>query len=153
MGRAWQVGIVAVEHADGPSLRCAGLPRAVEVAAVLGPREGPDRLHQSWLNSTREVHLATAPMFGAISVPARAGPALLLEAGRSWQRVQLEATVHGLALQPPRPGARGPRPRAPAEGRVAPRDGWVPALMFRLGYPLRPAVPSARRPLAEVLDG
>jgi hypothetical protein len=87
------------EHADGPSLRCAGLPRLLAMAAMLGPRQGVDEFHASWLDTTRDVHLATAPTFGVIAVPD-GHSAQFIEAGRLWQRVQLEATLMGLGMQP-----------------------------------------------------
>jgi hypothetical protein len=144
------------EHADGPSLRCAGLPQALALAAMLGPRQSAERFHASWLDATRDVHLATAPMFGFIAVPD-GGREQLIEAGRLWQRVHLEATIHGLGMQPLDQAIEAwerARQREAASielslETLAPARAQL-ALMFRVGYPVRVAVASARRPLSAV---
>jgi len=56
--------------------------------------------HQTWLEMTRDVHLATAPIYGLIAIPALDDRAALIEAGRLWQRFHVQATVMGLAMQP-----------------------------------------------------
>ena len=144
------------EHADGPSLHCAGVAPIVEFAAILGPRQTPATFHASWLDTTRDVQLGTAPMFGRI-VAAGGTRERFIEAGRLWEGVQLEATMHGLGMQPldqaleasdrARQLADAPGEPPRALGPAGPRL----AMMFRLGYPLRPAVASARRPLRELL--
>lgn len=146
------------EHLDGPSLDCAGLPLPLRLAAQLGPRSSAERFHKDWYDSTRDVHLGTAPTFGAISVRDASDPRQLVEAGRLWQRVHLQATLEGLALQPldqwlecvDRNRQRGlPGPFTPPVGFAPP--GATPVMMFRAGAPLRSAQPSARRPLDAVL--
>jgi hypothetical protein len=145
-------------HRDGPSLACAGLSPALRVAAQLGPRQSEERFRQSWLASTRDVHLASAAAFGVIGVRDPARPEQLVEAGRLWQRVHLEATRHGLGLQPldqwlevlDRARQRGSAlPFAPGVAFASP--GHAPVMMFRAGLPMREALPSARRPLDDVL--
>jgi len=145
-------------HRDGPALDCAGLSPLMRIAAQLGPRPSEESFHRSWLTSTREVHLATAAAFGVISVRDPASREQLVDAGRLWQRVHLEATAHGVAMQPldqwlelvDRARQRGTAtPVAPGVDH-APR-GYVPVLMFRAGRPLREAPPSARRPLDHVI--
>ena len=143
---------------DGPSLACAGLSPTVRVAAQLGARPSEASFRRSWLASTRDVHLASAGAFGAIGVRDPARPEQLLEAGRLWQRVHLEATRLGIALQPldqwlevlDRAGQRGSAaPFTPRADFVPP--GHQPVMMFRAGRPLRTALASARRPLDDVI--
>jgi hypothetical protein len=146
------------EHPDGPSLRCAGLSPAVELAAMLGSRQTNKQFDTSWLTTTRQVHLATAPTFGVISVPDAGNRAQLIEAGRLWQRFHLEATLLGLAAQPldqsieasERMRVLGTAPIEPSPSTLAP-PGFQVAMMFRVGYPKRLAKASARRPLEAVL--
>jgi hypothetical protein len=146
-------------HRDGPALDCAGLSPVIRVAAQLGPRPSEQSFRSSWLASTRDVHLATAAAFGVISVRDPARPEQLVEAGRLWQRVHLEATHHGVAMQPldqwleliDRTRQRGlAAPFAPGVDFASP--GYTPVMMFRAGMPLREALPSARRPLEDVLS-
>ena len=148
------------EHRDGPALDCAGLARLKRVAAQLGPRPSEASFRGSWLDSTRDVHLATAPTFGVIAVRDPARPAQIVEAGRLYQRIHLEATLQGIAMQPldqrlelvDRALQRGLAAPGATSVDLAPR-GFVPIMMFRAGTPLRAAPPSARRPLDEVLLG
>lgn len=146
-------------HRSGPALDCAGLSPVLRVAAQLGPRPSEESFRTSWLASTRDVHLATAAAFGVISVRDPARPAQLVEAGRLWQRIHLEATRHGVAMQPldqwlellDRTRQRGlSAPFAPGVNFASP--GYTPVMMFRSGWPLREALPSARRPLDDVLS-
>ncbi len=146
------------EHRDGPALDCAGLSTLTRVAAQLGPRPSEESFRSSWLASTREVHVATAAAFGVISVRDPARPEQLVEAGRLWQRLHLEATHHGVAMQPldqwlefgDRARQRGvAAPSAPSVDFAS--RGYTPVMMFRAGMPRREALPSARRPLEDVL--
>ncbi len=144
---------------DGPALDCAGLSPMIRVAAQLGPRQSDESFRRAWLASTREVHLATAAAFGVISVRDPARPAQLVEAGRLWQRVHLEAIRHGVAMQPldqwlelvDRTRERGLAPPIATSVAFASR-GYTPVLMFRAGLPLREALPSARRALDDVVS-
>ena len=146
-------------YRDGPSLDCAGLSTVIRGAAQLGPRPSDHSFRSSWLASTRDVHLATAAAFGVISVRDPARPEQLVEAGRLWQRVHLEATHHGVAMQPldqwlelmDRTRQRGnAAPLARSVDFASP--GYTPVMMFRAGMPLREAPPSARRPLEDVVS-
>jgi len=146
------------EHRDGPSLACAGLSAAKRIVAQLLPRPSSASYHRSWLTATRDVHLATAASFGVISVRAPVSPTLLVEAGRLWQRIHLEGTLHGLGMQPldqwlelvDRARQRGVAPAVEPPLALNHRD-FVPIMMFRAGIPLRVAPPSARRALEDVL--
>lgn len=145
-------------HLDGPSLDSAGLHPLKRIAAQLGPRPSAERFQGSWLAATRDVHLATAAAFGAVCVRDPERPEQLVEAGRLWQRLHLEATVLGIGMQPLDQWlelidrARDlsvATPSAPSAD-LAP-SGFSPILMFRAGSPVREAAPSARRRLDDVL--
>jgi nitroreductase len=113
-----------------------------------------------WLQATRDVHTATAPVIGMILVPDRFDMAQAIAAGRAWQQLHLAATAQGLAAQPlnqpvemmdrhqmlARPDEFGP-----ALVTLARATGWEPTFVFRLGYPTRHVPHSPRRPLEDVV--
>jgi len=147
-------------HRDGPTLEAAGLPfftllfaRAFSVS--------PETSHQGWLKQTREVQVPTAPMVGLIAVRDRYDRGDAIAAGRAWQRLHLNATTHGMAMQPlnqpiemiDRERQLG---RAPAwAGRTArlTGDDWQATFSFRAGFATQSAPPSPRRRLKDVLMG
>ncbi len=141
---------------DGPSLDCAGLAPATRILAELGPRQDEESFHRSWVDATRDIHLATAPVFGILSVRDSTSKEHLIEAGRLWQRLHLEATLHGVAMQPldqwleHADRARQLGAPVPSLG-MGLASGFAPVMMFRAGTALRPARPSARRLLDDVL--
>lgn len=119
------------------------------------------RANDEWLETTRDVHCATAAAWGLILARGdRRDHRLHLEAGRLWQRVHLEATVRGVAMQPmnhvveliDHELATGQPPSTrEALGLPRDRDGWQLLFPFRLGHSEKPAPPSMRRRLADVL--
>jgi len=68
--------------------------------ADAGPESWLGDFSQKWLEATEKQHCATAPRFGLIAAPNRDDRAQLLEAGRLWQRLHLEATLQGVAMHP-----------------------------------------------------
>jgi len=150
-----------MSHRDGPSLLTSGLGRLTRWLAVLAPRPSAKRSHDEWLRSTVERHLGTAPSFGILCVRDASTPSQLIAAGRLWQRLHLEATALGLGAQPldqmleladrARQIGRADDTEARLRGLVDP--GWLPVLMFRIGWPKQPAPASARRPLSEFVSG
>src|SRR5439155_6668692 len=87
-------------HGAGVTTLAAALPGAPLPPALIGPaRLAADR-GRAWLATTRDRHCRTAPMFGLVAVPNPADVVQRLEAGRLWQRLHLEATSDGLAMQP-----------------------------------------------------
>lgn len=147
------------DHRDGVSIDNAGLPPSTVMLGKLLPDMGPASQDQYWLDNTRtqQVH---APVLGMILVKDRLDMAQAIEAGRAWQRLHLAATAVGLAAQPL---------NQPVEcidrnvqlGRtdtyqsallkLAKQTGWQPTFVFRLGYAEKPALPSPRRPLEDVM--
>jgi len=99
-------------------------------------------------------------MTGLIAVSDRYDRKATLAAGRVWQRQHLSATARGLAMQPlnqpiemidrERQSGRGAqwakRIASPDRRRVA-----SPTFSFRAGFASRPAPPSPRRRLRDVV--
>jgi len=75
-------------------------------------------------------------------------PADWLRAGAALQRVLLTATVRGLAATPLSQLLEVPKLRALLADSAT---GQVVQTVLRIGYPTTPALPTPRRPLAEVL--
>jgi hypothetical protein len=87
-------------------------------------------------------------------------PVEAIKAGRLWQRIHLEATVRGVAVQPlnqavelvDRERQLGRPPRIATRLRTVTDDAiGQPTFAFRMGYPTVAAPPSPRRPVSEVL--
>ncbi len=86
-------------HRDGPTLEAAGLPFLTLTYARLFPVSAATS-HAAWLSQTRDVQVGTAPALGLIAVSDRYDRAQSIAAGRCWQRLHLDATLNGVALQP-----------------------------------------------------
>jgi nitroreductase len=138
-------------------LRIASAPNGDNTEAALKKADA------AWLETTRTVHLATAPVFGLIMVRgARADHVLHMEAGRLWQRLHLEGTLQGLAMQPLNHlievidhesfGSQQSMTRE-RMNLAADWKGWEPIFGFQLGYADAAAPRSPRRPLSIVVIG
>ena len=147
-------------HRDGVTLDAAGLSPPMTAFAKLLPDMGAQSNDQYWLGMTRDVQVPTAPALGALFVRDRLDMAGAIAAGRAWQRLHLAATAAGLAAQPMnQPVERADRDRAlgrPDEfgrelAKFSPEPGWEATFVFRLGVPERPAPPSPRRALKDVV--
>ena len=145
---------------DGVTIDTAGLEPFVTAAAKMLPALSAKKSHEYWLRETREVQLPTAPVLGVIGVPNPYDRIQALEAGRLWQLYHLWATLHGVALQPlnqileriDRLRALGKRSTTPPVlVRMLRGRGVHPMFVFRMGFPLRAANPSPRRPVEQVL--
>src|ERR1700683_1518211 len=104
--------------------------------------------------------LHATPLFGVIAVRDRYDREQSPRAGRIWQRAHLLATARHIAGRPVNEVVelvdhqrfRNQEPRAMAEiSELIGESGWQPTFMFRLGYPVRQASPSPRRPVSDVL--
>jgi hypothetical protein len=147
-------------HRDGITLDAQGMPRLMRTVAKLLPPL-PQRLNdRSWLQTTRDVHVATAAAFGIMLVRDARRVGQRIRGGRVWQRMHLRATLQGLAMHPlnqlleraDREESLGIAPRfGRAVADLVGRSGWQALMPFRLGYPLREAPPSPRRDLSAVL--
>ncbi len=147
-------------HRDGITIETSGTTPLVTLAAKVLPDLDEATTHRSWLATTRDVHTATAAVFGIVLVRDRLDMGQAIAAGRAWQRLHLAATAQGLAAQPlnqpvemidrnqelARSDAYGP-----ALARLASAGDWEPTFVFRLGHPTRQALHSPRRALQDVV--
>jgi len=88
------------EKRDGLSVIGLGMPEWQTRIALSLPESWLGDFGRKWLDATESQHCATAPRFGVIAVRNRDDKAQLLEAGRLWQRLHLEATLQGVAMHP-----------------------------------------------------
>ena len=147
-------------HRDGLTLDATSPNRLMAVAGKMLPDPSAATIERYWLSTTRDIHTATAAVFGAILVRDRLDMAHAIEAGRAWQRLHLAATAHGLAAQPlNQPVEMMDRSRVlgrnedlqPALAQWFGAGGWEPTFVFRLGHPSREAPRSPRKSLEAVL--
>ena len=86
-------------HRDGPTLEAAGLSfLTLTYARFFRCRRR--QATTAWLSQTRDLQVGTAPALGLIAVRDRYDRAQTIAAGRCWQRLHLDATLNGVALQP-----------------------------------------------------
>jgi nitroreductase len=148
-------------HRDGVTIETSGASTLAAAAGKVLPDLNAATTDRFWLDTTRNVHTATAAVFGLILVRDRLDMAQAIDAGRAWQRLHLAATAQGLAAQPlNQPVEMVDRDRmlgrtdvfGPALARLAGASGWEATFVFRLGYARREALRSPRRPLEDVLQ-
>lgn len=146
-------------HMDGLTLDGQGLaPLTLSLAKIL-PAESRAAGDRFWVDQTRTVHTKTAAAYGVITVADTSDPVLRLTGGRLLQRIHLAATTAGLGLQHmnqiteriDREQALGkPATFAPAFDTLIAQPGQLPLAAFRIGYPVRSARLSPRRPVKDV---
>jgi hypothetical protein len=147
-------------HRDGPTLEAAGLSFLTLTFARLFPVSA-ETSHKAWLDQTRDVQLASAPLVGLIAVRDRYDRRNAIAAGRAWQRLHLSATAQGVAMQPlNQPIEMIDRERRAGRGanwaaRMARLTGedWQATFSFRAGIASQAAPASPRRRLKDVLTG
>jgi hypothetical protein len=145
-------------HRDGPTLDAAGLSTFTLIFAHLFSVSA-ETSQRAWLDQTRNVQLPTAPVAGLIAVRNRYDRPGAIAAGRAWQRLHLDATLRGMALQPlNQPIEMIDRERQTGAGsawaqRIAglTGDDWQATFAFRAGFSSTQASPSPRRKLADVV--
>lgn len=152
-----------VAHRDGVTIDASGASQLITIVGKMLPDLPAATTDRFWLDATRDVHVATAPVFGMLLVRDRLDMAQAIAAGRVWQRLHLALTAQGLAAQPlnqpiemiDRNQMLGRSDEfSPALGAFARAGGWEPTFVFRLGYASHAAVRSPRRPLEDVVrDG
>jgi nitroreductase len=145
---------------DGITLDAMGSPAWLRAVAKMMPPQSRAFNDRFWLDSTRDVHVATAAAFGLLTVRDPNDRAQRIRCGRLWQRIHLWATARGLAMQPlnqmPERAVRerilGIEPQfGRALSELAGGSGMQVLMVFRIGYPKVPALPSPRRPVKDVV--
>ena len=147
-------------HRDGVTTDTAGLSPFMSVAAKMLPDMDAKSADDFWLAATRDIHVPTATVLGLVMVQDRLDMTQAIAAGQAWQRLHLKATVHGIAAQP----MNQPVEMVDRDAMLGRPDTFKAALqklaglkdaeatfVFRLGYAERPALPSPRRPLDDVI--
>lgn len=146
-------------HRDGLTLDGQGLDPLTLTAAKLLPAESRTAGDAFWVTQTRTVHTRTAAAYGVITVADPDDPRTRLVGGRLLQRLHLAATATGLGLQHMNQGTeridrertlRVPPTFGPRFDALLAEPGRQPLATFRIGYPVRAARPSPRRPLTAV---
>lgn len=145
-------------HRDGPTLDAAGLSMTTLLFARLFPVSA-ETSHRAWLDQTRNVQVPTAPVVGLVAVRDRYDRTSAIAAGRVWQRLHLDATLRGMALQPLNQPIEmidrdWQQSRAPVWAeRVARLTGvdWEATFAFRAGFSSTTGSPSPRRRLRDVV--
>ncbi|NKQ58245.1 hypothetical protein HFP15_35875 [Amycolatopsis sp. K13G38] len=147
-------------YRDGLTLDGQGLAPLTLATAKLLPATSRGAGDAFWLEQTRTVHTATAAAYGVITVTDADDPVQRLRGGRLLQRIHLAATARGLALQHMNQiTERIDRERSTGAAAtfaarfddLLARPGWRGLATFRIGYPVRPARLSPRRPVSEVI--
>jgi hypothetical protein len=147
-------------HRDGITLDATGMSGLVNGLAKIIPEPSRRMADRQWFESTRDVHVATAPLLGMVAVRDLYDRPDALAAGRLWQRIHLWATASGIAAQPlnqpaemvDRARQRGlPSPVAAALAGLTGDPAWLPTFVFRMGYAKAPARLSPRRALDDVI--
>ena len=148
-----------VKHRDGLTLDGQGLDAVTLTLAKLLPASSRTAGDAFWLKQTRTVHTATAAAYGVITVADPDDVATRLDGGRLLQRIHLAATAGGLGLQHMNQiteridrerDQQLPATFAPRLQDLLGQPGRRPLVSFRVGYPVRAALRSPRRPLSAV---
>lgn len=141
----------AEQRRDGITVGGANLAFPASLVLGLMPPT-PDSFDEGWAKATEETHCGTAPAFGLIVAERGGDHRAWLETGRAYGRMQLSATIAGIATHPlsqalavrDREVSAG-TPDAFASGLEKLAGPGEVVLAFRLGYPEREQQPSLRR--------
>ena len=151
------------EHRDGLTIDAQGaapLSKAFLKTLPNAVLSNSEQGAATFLQWTRDVHVGTAAAFGLLLVDDARSKTAQLNGGRLWQRLHLWATTQGLAVQPlnqlaeraDREQQLGLEPTfGNALADLAGGGRWQALMPFRIGYPLREALPSPRRALQDVI--
>ncbi len=146
------------QRRDGMTLDAQGLSPLILSLGKLLPASSRTAGDAFWVDQTLTVQTRTAAAYGVVTAADGHDRTSQLAAGRLLQRVHLTATARGIALQPmnqvteriDRESTTGAAATfGPRLARLLPA-GAQPLVAFRVGYPLREALPSPRRTIAAV---
>jgi len=141
----------AEKYRDGITVGGANLPGTVSLLMGLFPPT-PESFDAGWAKATRDTHCGTAPAFGMLVVEDAGDHSAWVEAGRTYQRIQLAAAMKGVSTHPISQ-ALAIRDREVMAGLPGPFSAGLAqlggvgevVLAFRIGYPTRQQRPSLRR--------
>jgi hypothetical protein len=153
---SWQA---VQQNKAGLFIDTAGTPSYIRAPVKMLPGISQQQIDAGWLSNTQAT-LANSALLGLLTVRNLYDTTTALQAGRLWQRLHLWATTAGLAMQPinqlpevvDRDRQLGqPSRMAAVIAELTGDPAWQPTFAFRMGHPLNTPLPSARRPVAEVL--
>ncbi len=144
-------------HRDGLSIPTSGLAPWLSTVGQVLPAPAPLDADRYWIDSTRS-QVDSAPWFGLLLVRELHDRRQQIEAGRLWQRIQLELTAAGLASQPlnqmievvDRERQLGRDASMARRLASCSGTGWHATFAFRFGHASRKVPHSARRALSSV---
>ncbi|MEM6429191.1 MAG: twin-arginine translocation signal domain-containing protein [Deinococcota bacterium] len=154
--RNWQE---VQQDKDGVFIDASGSSALLRAFVKMMPPMPVSTMDNGWLSGT-QASLASTPVLGFIAVRDLYGAAQSLQAGRIWQRMHLWATTQGLSMQPinqlPEQVDRERQLGQPATtaaflSELTGDETWRPTFVFRLGHTNTNVLPSARRPVEDVL--
>ncbi len=135
-------GDTAADHRDGMPIEVAMKDAAAD-----------------WVSDI-QMQMRTAPLIGVLAMDDPYDVTAVLRGGRAWQRIHLEATRRGLAVQPLdqilwrmeyEENLTAQSVSAPAVYELLNAGNFRPALFFRIGYAKQEARRTPRRPLGDVI--
>jgi hypothetical protein len=148
------------KYRDGLTLDAIGLPPLTTAILKFTPKRILKKYAPRGNGDPYADLLRATPAFGLIAVRDRYDQAQSLRAGRIWQRSHLLLTSRGVAGRPVNEAVelvdhermRNQEPRSLAQLAELTQDAtWQPTFMFRIGYPIRPALASPRRSVHDVM--
>ena len=83
------------QYRDGVTIDAFGLPPLMNAGAKIIPAPSMELSDAQWLSGTRDTHVGTAPLLGAICVHDLYDKATAIRAGMQWQAMHLRATDQG----------------------------------------------------------
>jgi nitroreductase len=148
------------KYRDGLTIDAFGLSPIATAVSKIMPLWMFRRIATRTQKTTYSDLMLSAPLIGIIGVRDRYDQEDCMRAGRIWQRIHLLATARGLAARPSNEAVetvdherfRGKEARQ--AGLLAGIIGdatWQPTFVFYMGYPMRTAPASPRRPIDDVV--
>ncbi|MGD0514446.1 MAG: hypothetical protein ABSA29_14205 [Terriglobales bacterium] len=148
------------KYRDGLTIDAFGLPPLTAAFVKTAPKRLLREFAPRGKGDPYADLLRATPVFGLIAVRDRYDQEQCLRAGRIWQRAHLLLTSRGVAGRPINEAVelidherlRNQEPLSSAQLAELTHDAtWQPTFMFRVGYPIRPALASPRRPIEDVI--
>jgi nitroreductase len=148
------------KYRDGLTIDAFGLSPIATAVSKIMPLSMFRRIASRTQKTAYSELMLSAPLIGVIGVRDRYDQEDCMRAGRIWQRIHLLATARGLAARPSNEAVemvdherlRGKEPsRAGLLAEITGDAGWQPTFVFYMGYPIRTAPPSPRRPIEKVV--
>jgi len=148
------------KYRDGLTIDAFGLSPIATAVSKIMPLSMFRRIASRTQKTAYSELMLSAPLIGMIRVRDRYDREDCMRAGRIWQRLHLLVTARGLAARPSNEAvemidherSRGKEPRhADLLAGITGDATWQPTFVFYMGYPMRTASASPRRPIKDVV--